>query len=372
MSTYQQNGFWYYRVTLRHKDGRRERVFGKPSLNSKKAAQDAEKAHVERLLNPPPPPAESFAAFAAEWLRIYPASAGVRQSTIDGYRQHLEDHLLPFLGEKVLTEISAQVVVSLFAHLAEKKVQVPVRHGEASDETLEKARPALSPLTIRNIGMTFHKILASAFEWGKIAAVPPFPKRKHVELPFDFYTADEAGLLLKNSREEDYPILLFALRTGARAGEQLALEWDDVDFANHQVLLCRSRRKNSVEVAETTTKTGRGRAVPLSADLEDVLRRGRHLRGPKVFCQVDGAPMTLDHLDHVLRRAQRKAGLRRVTWHDLRHSFASQAMIAGVQIRQVQEWLGHTTIQMTMRYAHLAPNTDQVRLVSLLDLGTVS
>jgi integrase len=53
--------------------------------------------------------------------------------------------------------------------------------------------------------------------------------------------------------------------------------------------------------------------------------------------------------------AARRAGLRRIRWHDLRRSFASQLITAGVSIRQVQEWMGHSTIGMTMRYAHLAP-----------------
>jgi integrase len=51
----------------------------------------------------------------------------------------------------------------------------------------------------------------------------------------------------------------------------------------------------------------------------------------------------------------RRAGLRRIRWHDCRHSFASQLVIAGTPLRQVQEWLGHSTILMTMRYSHLAP-----------------
>jgi site-specific recombinase XerD len=86
-----------------------------------------------------------------------------------------------------------------------------------------------------------------------------------------------------------------------------------------------------------------------------------------VFCQADGNPFELWHLTARLRRAARKAGLRRLHWHGLRHSFASQAVIMGITLKQIQEWLGHASIMMTMRYAHLAPNTDQVRLVAMLD-----
>jgi site-specific recombinase XerD len=69
-------------------------------------------------------------------------------------------------------------------------------------------------------------------------------------------------------------------------------------------------------------------------------------------------PLLLEGLNQLHERlwgAARRAGERRIKWHETRHSFASQLVIAGTPLRQVQEWLGHSTIQMTMRYAHLAP-----------------
>jgi site-specific recombinase XerD len=74
-----------------------------------------------------------------------------------------------------------------------------------------------------------------------------------------------------------------------------------------------------------------------------------------VFCRVDGKPFTLWQLHERLWSACRRAGLREIRWHDLRHSFACQLVSAGVPLRQVQDWLGHSTMTMTMRYSHLAP-----------------
>ena len=65
--------------------------------------------------------------------------------------------------------------------------------------------------------------------------------------------------------------------------------------------------------------------------------------------------MTLWQLHERLWSACRRAGLREIRWHDLRHSFASQLVMKGVPLRQVQDWLGHSTMAMTMRYSHLAP-----------------
>jgi site-specific recombinase XerD len=74
-----------------------------------------------------------------------------------------------------------------------------------------------------------------------------------------------------------------------------------------------------------------------------------------VFCRADGKSLTLWQLHERLWGACRRAGLREVRWHDLRHTFASQLVTAGVPLRHVQGWLGHSTMMMTMRYSHLAP-----------------
>jgi len=74
-----------------------------------------------------------------------------------------------------------------------------------------------------------------------------------------------------------------------------------------------------------------------------------------VFCNGNGTALSIFQLHERLWAACRTAGLREVRWHDPRHSFASQLVIAGVPLPQVQEWLGRSTVAMTMRYAHLAP-----------------
>lgn len=104
------------------------------------------------------------------------------------------------------------------------------------------------------------------------------------------------------------------------------------------------------------TKSGRERKVPMTGALERALKSIRHLRSPLVFCDDGGKPLKIDWLHERLWTALRRAGLRKIRWHDLRHTFASQLMMAGVPVRQVQDWMGHSTITMTMRYAHLAPD----------------
>jgi integrase len=155
---------------------------------------------------------------------------------------------------------------------------------------------------------------------------------------------------------------MFAFHTGARAGEQIAFEWADLDLHNKLVVI----RRSSTHGIVGPTKNGKERKIPLTKSLELALKAIRHLKSPRVFCNPDGSPITLWQLHERLWGACRRAGLRKIRWHDCRHSFASQLVMAGTPLRQVQEWLGHCTITMTMRYSHLAPNVGR-EFISTLD-----
>src|SRR5450432_448324 len=192
--------------------------------------------------------------------------------------------------------------------------------------------------------------LRGAAEGGYLDAVPPLPKVKVPESRWDFLTPEESAQVLSVTKDPDnLVLLLFALHTGARAGEQIAIEWGDVDWRSRKVIFRRSSTRGLVG----PTKSGRERKVPMTGALERALKSMRHLRSQLVFCDGGGKPLKLDCLHERLWTSLRRAGLRRIRWHDLRHTFASQLMMAGVPIRQVQDWLGHSTITMTMRYAHL-------------------
>ena len=106
-------------------------------------------------------------------------------------------------------------------------------------------------------------------------------------------------------------------------------------------------------------KGGRERTVDLPASAVEALKAYRHLCGPSVFCQPDGQPLTAGMLKHPLLRALRMAGVSRaegfIGWHDLRHTYGSHLAMRGVALKVIQELMGHATIEMTMRYAHLSP-----------------
>jgi site-specific recombinase XerD len=105
----------------------------------------------------------------------------------------------------------------------------------------------------------------------------------------------------------------------------------------------------------TTTKGGRLRYVPLTVRLATALREYRHLRGTRVLCQPDGAPLTQKIVQDHVRRSVRRAQLAKSGVHRLRHTFCSHLAMRGAPARAIQELAGHEDLATTQRYMHLSP-----------------
>jgi integrase len=151
--------------------------------------------------------------------------------------------------------------------------------------------------------------------------------------------AEETALraVIAKSYSAHLPELEIALMTGMRQGEQFGLTWDRVDLDNATVRL-------------NKTKNGKPRFVRLNSRALTVMRALRELSlkdGGRVF--------VLNQEPYWFGDAVEEAGIVDFTWHDLRHTFASRLVMAGVDIRTVQELLGHESVTMTMRYSHLSP-----------------
>jgi integrase len=145
-----------------------------------------------------------------------------------------------------------------------------------------------------------------------------------------------------------------AIHTGMRRGELLNLTWDDVDLIGLTVFVQRS-------------KSGEGRRIPMSPTVyrmlselfgarrerlqSSVVRKSESAR--RVFAASRGG--FLLNLNRVWYRAIKRAGLERLHFHDLRHTFASRLAMNGVDLYRVQTLMGHKSSRMTVRYAHLSP-----------------
>ena len=158
-------------------------------------------------------------------------------------------------------------------------------------------------------------------------------------------------------------MIFLALRTGLRYGELSELRWTDVDLKNGRLMVRRSYSHGHV----TTPKSGRQREIPLSDQTVTFLKKHRHLKSDLVFCKDDGERHIHRRRDVALKRCCRYAGLRKIGWHTLRHTFASHLAMKGVSLKSIQELLGHATMEMTMRYAHLSPEVNKTAMATLDD-----
>jgi integrase len=234
--------------------------------------------------------------------------------------------------------------------------------AEIEEYKAGKLTAGLAKKTINNHLTVLRKLLSTAVEWRLLLLVPPIKWLKAPAGEFDFLTFEEADRLIPGAEDEWRAMIIVALRTGLRHGELIGLRWIDVDLGAGRLVI----RQAVSEGVIGTPKNGRTREVPLCKQALDALR-DRPRNGQYVFCAPDGSMLTHAQTRWPLKRALKNACLRHIGWHSLRHSFASHLVMRGAPIKSVQELLGHSSIEMTMRYAHLSPDVrrDAVKLLDV-------
>lgn len=371
-----KHGRWRYRKRIRLLDGSFIRVKGSPALNTKTDAETAERAHIERELRgalgaKANKEVLTLEKFVVEiWWPKYRLGGGSRgvnsATTLMEKEMHLRVHLLPRLGHLKLDRITNERVTEMFGQLrlgGYQKKGTPARSETAKavqkrKERVEgrkdrgKPRKGLSEKSIKNLRTTLHTILVYAVKWEYLDRMPDLPQVRVPEASFDWYQPAEASQLLECAANEwERAVLMFPLHTGARMGEQRAIRWSDVDFALRRIFIRRSAPKRFDE--EKAPKSNRQRWVDLTPELAAALRAIQH-QGEFVFCRGDGTKLAPGQFHEVLWAAQRRAGLRRIKWHELRHSYASILASGGMPLFILRALLGHSSVKMTERYAHLA------------------
>lgn len=174
-------------------------------------------------------------------------------------------------------------------------------------------------------------------------------------------TDEEEKELRKKVGEKPWPLVAFALHTGLRQAEQFGLRWEHVDLVNLVLTVPRS-------------KHGEARHVHLNDTAVAILRDApSRCLSEWVFPSRTGATPLEAHnfLHRVFVPALTEAGIRDFRWHDLRHTFASRLVMAGADLTTVKELMGHKTLAMTLRYAHLS-TAHRVAAVRMLDASATS
>jgi integrase len=295
-----------------------------------------------------------------DWLSTWLATirAEVAPRTHERYGEIVNDRLAPAFGNLQLTRFAPAHIQAVYTEWAT---------GGRRDG---KDGP-LAPQSRRLIHRVLNAALTRAVELQLISRNPAQALKRH--LPKDerremvTLTPEQAQQLLDAIRSTPlyWPVLI-ALATGARRGEIVALRWRNVDFNNGSIRIVESLERTKAGLRFKPPKSGKARVVTLPAfaieelrrrrreQAEELLRLGESLRADAIICaHPDGAPISPNVLTNYFSRVAKRLALP-VHFHSLRHTHATQLLLAGVHPKVAQERLGHATVAMTLDiYSHV-------------------
>jgi integrase len=264
---------------------------------------------------------------------------------------HLINQLSNDFGQVLLKNFSAKLI----EQYQSKRLQEGKRSVKIDGSLIFLPN---KPATVNRLQATLSHMFTKAYEWEMISEdvlkrVRKVKLLKENNKRLRYLSHDECQTLINNCDAHVRPIVITALNTGMRRGEVLSLKWDNVDLKNGFILL-------------DVTKNGDRREIPINDTLKGVFQKlTRRIDVPWVFYD----PKTGNRYQEVKRSFHttlRKSKIQDFHFHDLRHTFASHMVMAGEDLTTVKELLGHKTLTMTLRYAHLAP-AHKVKAVNILD-----
>ena len=291
------------------------------------------------------------------WFEHY-AKVKVRPSSHQTYRGYIDNHIKPNIGKIPLEKLTSLELQKFYKKL--------LTSGRVDRIESKKQSKGLSPKTVRNI----HQIIASAVKLAKeqkiIASDPTegcaLPKLEHREMKT--LPVEQLQSFLREAKDSGvFELYYLELATGLRRGELLGLKWEDIDLERGDLQVKRQIARIDGEVVEAPLKTKNAyRTLPLAEDTIGVLKAQKKKVGscPWVFPSPTGGPMSPDSVLHMLHRALKRAGLPRVRFHDLRHTFATLALQNGVDVKTVSGMLGHYSAGFTLdTYAHVTTSAQR-------------
>lgn len=284
------------------------------------------------------------------WFENY-AKIKIRPSSHKTYKGYIENHIKPSIGKIPLSKLTTLEVQALYRKL--------LNNGRV-ERTESKQQPkGLSAKTVRNI----NQVISSAIELAKsqklITTNPTdgcaLPKVEHQEMKT--LTADQLAAFFREAKNSGvFEMYYVELATGLRRGELLGLKWDDVNLDTGVIQVKRQVARIDGEVVEAPLKTKNSyRTLSIGADAIEILREQQSkVSSEYVFPSPNGGPISPDSVLHMLHRVLERAGLPKIRFHDLRHTFSTLALQNGVDIKTVSGMLGHYSAGFTLdTYAHV-------------------
>jgi integrase len=354
---------WYFDVPDPVTGKRRQ--YSKGGFRTKKQCQQALNEALAALRTGTfvEPSQQTVAGFlVGEWLPAM-RPPRVRPSTWLSYQRNVERHIVPALGHLPLQRLTPAQLTAFYRGLLE------TGHRKGSG--------GLAPKTVRNIHGALHAALRDAVRWGyvarNVAVAADLPKSMAPEMRV--WSPEQLRGFLDHVRDDRlYAAWLLLATTGMRRGEVAGLRWVDVDLDAGRVSPRRPRVVVNHQVLVSEPKTAKGRrSIALDPATVAALRDHRRWQledrlavGPRwedsglVFTWPDGRPLHPERFSKWFEQHARAAGLPKIRLHDVRHSYATAALAAGIPAKIVSERLGHANIAITMdTYSHVLPGLDE-------------
>lgn len=274
----------------------------------------------------------SFRDFSVLWMETY-AKAHKTASSAQQDEAVIRLYFEPRWGGGDIADIRRIDVISLQAELTGKR----------------------SPKTINNVVGLLKKMLADAKDWELIKANPcdgvkPIKAQRRT---FDFWSAAEARRFFSfcSSRHPRLcEVIELAFHTGMRRGEIAGLKRDCLDFDRRMITVKRSFDCHTRELNEYT-KGKKARQIPMNPVAYRLLKKHQLLAPDQLIYGPSIESMILKNFANVCKEAK----VRKIRFHDLRHTFASHMAMEGVELFDLAQVMGHSTVGMTERYSHFSP-----------------
>jgi len=289
------------------------------------------------------------------WLNSY--KTNIEETTKIGYQEKIDEYINPYIGHIPIKSLQSLVVQNLINDLKNK---------------------GLAPKTIRN----FYNILNPAMKKAVELRMIPYNPCEGATLPKlvkfkpKVYDKDQIAEVLEKAKGTDmYLIVVLEFSLGIRRGELCALRWSDIDFENKVLTISKNRvnGKNGNVIQKSPKSEAGKRTISFGSNVEDVLKEakkqydeakqtlGRAFQDSDfVIHKGDGQPYHPDSLTQKWSRFLERNGFEVIRLHDARHSHATALVQSGVNVKVVQERLGHSDVTLTLNtYTHVLPSMDR-------------
>lgn len=284
-----------------------------------------------------------------DWFKLKEKT--IEERSLYEYNAILSKHILPEFGERYLTEL---------------------RKIDAERFIVKLADTGLSNSRIEKIYILLKGIITYALHHQFLMRDPfigiKLPKIKDKQR--DFLEKEDVNRLLEYALKNDravYGVVLITLNTGLRLGEVIGLHWSQIDFQRRRINVTKKATRFGIQ---EYAKHGKHRTVFMSDTVFNYLKN-LQIQQPfqTLVFNDDGVPLSYEHFKQ--RRFDKiveQAGLRKIRFHTLRHTYASHFVMSGGRIQELQPLLGHSDIKTTMIYAHISESHLE-KLASVVEFG---